>query len=171
METFVCSRGVWAWREKSLGCGSTKCWTKGWRPARVTRTHLGLLPDAQWPPEDNGHFLSNSQLWQPLQPALMVQKHLPRVDPGTQTSHPEKAAMWRSLFHFSPSCSPTVAPFHCQVSTWAMKIPGLASFPEMPVKAQAAIHPKYQFYSAVCVSIIYLPAFLLQYVPVNKISN
>lgn len=73
------------------------------------------------------------------------------LDPGTQTP-PREGSHVESLFHCpKPSCSPTVAPLRCQVSTWAMKISGLTSFPGMPIKAQAAIHPKYQFYSAVCV--------------------
>lgn len=51
-----------------------------------------------------------------------------------------------------------------------VKIPGLTSFPEMPVKPEQLFTQSTNFI-VLCVSIIYLPAFLLQYVPVNKISN
>lgn len=72
--------------------------------------------------------------------------------------------------HFqNQTAAPVLFPDCFKLTCESIKIPQLTSFPETPVKTQAAIHPKYQFYSSV--SIIYLPAFLFQYVPVNKISN
>lgn len=60
--------------------------------------------------------------------------------------------LWGGMSHFhKQTAAPVLLLPSVKLVCELIKIPGLTSFPEMPVKPQAAIHPKYQYYSPLCV--------------------
>lgn len=158
MSPWTCSAPFYCWRHcwssPLLQCLSSNCTLA---EAQAHRVHLqvwhlsapsgspgaslGLLPQ-QWATFSQTATTTSRDGAETSSPCCWIQ---------ARRHPPEKAATWKAFFTVpNQAAAPPLLPSSVK-SAQAMKISGLTSFPGMPVKAQAAIHPKYQFYSPVCV--------------------